>query len=125
MAPVRLFVDGFNRADIELAERACAGEMVVIDDIPPFEWQGPRSATRWFRDMTAFGDSFGMSEPSVELRTPRQVIVDGSRAYVVVPIHVQWLEGGRRPTREGWMTLALTQEAVDWRISALTWTWES
>lgn len=124
MAPVRQLVDGFNRADIELAEHACAGEMVVIDDIPPFEWSGPRSATRWFRDMTSFGDRFGMSEPNVELRPTRQLVVDGSRAYVVVPIHVEWLEAGSRQTRDGWMTLGLTEEAADWRISALTWTWE-
>ena len=74
--------------------------------------------------LAEFGDRFGMSEPNVELRPTRQLVVDGSRAYVVVPIHVEWLEAGSRQTRDGWMTLGLTEEAADWRISALTWTWE-
>ena len=55
---------------------------------------------------------------------PVRLFVEGSRAYVVVPIHVRWLDAGSRQTRDGWMTLGLTHETDDWRISALTWTWE-
>ena len=124
MAPIRTFVDAFNRVDIEGAAEACVARTIVIDDIPPFEWQGERAATRWFADMAAFGNRFGMSEPVVELRPVRQVVVEGSRGYVVVPIRVQWLEAGRRPTRDGWMTFTLAQASAGWRIASLTWTWD-
>src|SRR5215468_4402017 len=38
MAPVRQFVDGFNKTDIKMAEAACANETFIIDDFPPHEW---------------------------------------------------------------------------------------
>ena len=32
MTPVRQFVDGFNKSDIEMAQAACADQTFIIDD---------------------------------------------------------------------------------------------
>jgi hypothetical protein len=34
MAPVRQFVDGFNKSDIKMAQAACADQTFIIDDFP-------------------------------------------------------------------------------------------
>jgi hypothetical protein len=40
MAPVRQFVDGFNKSDIKMTQGACANQTFIIDDFPPHEWRG-------------------------------------------------------------------------------------
>ena len=37
MAPVRQFVDGFNKSDIKWPQAACADQTFIIDDFPPHE----------------------------------------------------------------------------------------
>src|SRR4051794_11157427 len=62
MAPVRQFVDGFNKNDIEMAQAACADETFIIDDFPPHEWRGSGATLKWFRDLTLMGKKNGMSD---------------------------------------------------------------
>ena len=123
MAAVRQFVEGFNHGDIDLAQAACADETTIIDDFPPHEWTGRGAATKWFRDMARMGAEYGMSDPSVTLDEPSHVLVSDRRAYVVVPIHVRWLQDGSPEERTGSITVALREGAEFWRISAWAWTW--
>jgi hypothetical protein len=37
MAPVRQFVNGFNKGDIKMAHAACADQTFIIDDFPPHD----------------------------------------------------------------------------------------
>jgi hypothetical protein len=50
MTPVRQFVDGFNKSDIEMAQAACADQTFIIDDFPPHEWRGSGAISKWFHD---------------------------------------------------------------------------
>jgi len=80
MAPVRQFVDGFNKSDIKMAQGACADETFIIDDFPPHEWRGSRATSKWFHDLAALGKKYDMSDPFVTLGKPRQVHVTGTHA---------------------------------------------
>ena len=123
MAPVRQFIDGFNKGDIRMAQAACADQTFIIDDFPPHEWRGSGATSRWFRDLTALGKKYDMSDPFVTLAKPRQIRVTGTRAYVVVPIKLRYKDKGRLVRRTGSMTLALRKEVESWRITAWAWTW--
>jgi len=44
LATVKQFIDGFNKGDEKTALAACASPAFIIDEFPPFAWQG---ATAW------------------------------------------------------------------------------
>jgi len=123
MAPVRQFVDGFNKSDIKMAQAACADQTFIIDDFPPHEWRGSRATSKWFHDLAALGKKCDMSDPFVTLGKPRQVHVTGTHAYVVVPANLMYKEKGHLIRRTGLMTLALHKAVDGWRISAWAWAW--
>ena len=123
MAPVRQFVDGFNKNDIKMAQAACADQTFIIDDFPPHEWRGSGATAKWFRDLTRMGKKNGMSDAFVTLLKPRQVDVTGTHAYVVVPTNLRYNEKGRLIKTKGLMTLALHKGAEGWRIGVWAWAW--
>jgi len=123
MAPVRQFIDGFNKSDINLAQAACADQTFIIDDFPPHEWRGSGATSKWFRDLTRMGKKNGMSEAFVTLLKPRQVNVTGTHAYVIVPVNLRYNDKGQLVKRTGLMTLALHKGVDGWRIAAWAWTW--
>ena len=124
MAPVRQFVDGFNKGDVKMTQAACADQTFIIDDFPPHEWRGSGATSKWFHDLAAMGKKHDMSDPFVTLRKPRQVNATGSHAYVVVPINLRYKDKGHLVSRTGLMTLALHKGVAGWRITAWAWTWD-
>jgi ketosteroid isomerase-like protein len=123
MAPVRQFVDAFNKNDIKMVQAACADQTFIIDDFPPHEWRGSGATSKWFRDLARMGKQNGMSDAFVTLLKPRQVAVTGTHAYVVVPVNLRYNDKGQLVKRNGLMTLALHQGAAGWRITGWAWTW--
>ena len=123
MAPVRQFVDGFNKSDIKMAQAACADQTFIIDDFPPHEWRGSRATSKWFHDLAALGKKYDMSDPFVTLGKPRQVHVTGTHAYVVVPTNLRYKGKGQLIKRTGLMTLALHKAVDGWRIAGWAWAW--
>jgi hypothetical protein len=123
MVAVREFVEGFNADDAVRMQAAGTDETSIIDDVPPHEWSGSGATTRWYLDMSGMASGYGMSAWSVTPDEPREVTVSGSRAYVVVPVGVRWLQEGKPVDRTGFLTAALREEGGLWRISAFAWTW--
>jgi ketosteroid isomerase-like protein len=123
MAPVRQFIDGFNKSDIKMAQAACADQTFIIDDFPPHEWRGSGATSKWFRDLTRLAKKDGMSDCFVTLLKPRQVHVTGTHAYVVVPNNLRYKEKGQLVRRTGLMTLALHKAVDGWQITAWAWAW--
>jgi hypothetical protein len=124
MAPVRQFVDGFNKNDIKMAQTACADQAFIIDDFPPHERHGSGATSKWFHDLNRMGKKNGMSDAFVTLLKPRQVNVTGTHAYVIIPIKLRYKDKGQLVKRTGLMTLALHRRTDGWRIAAWTWTWD-
>jgi hypothetical protein len=123
MVAIRRFVEGFNSNDGNLILMACADETTIIDDFPPHQWSGRGATAAWLRDMNKMATTYGMSDPAVILEEPSMAIVSDRNAYLVVPIDVRWLEDGTPAERRGFMAAALRDEADEWRISTLAWTW--
>jgi hypothetical protein len=48
MVPVRAFIDAFNKGDMKAAAAQTSPEgMLIIDDIAPFSWSGPKAFDTW------------------------------------------------------------------------------
>ncbi|HEV3081610.1 MAG TPA: hypothetical protein VGY66_17655, partial [Gemmataceae bacterium] len=54
MAPIRLFIDSFNKGDMKAAAAALSPTgIVAIDDVPPHVWTGPNALDAWSKALAA------------------------------------------------------------------------
>jgi len=123
MAPVKQFVDGFNKGDVKSALAACAEQTSIVDEFPPHEWHGPGACAAWAKDFDADAKKNGVTDGKVALGKPRHVDIAGDRAYVVVPTSYAYKLKGK-PTKEtgSMLTIALQKGASGWLMTGWTWT---
>jgi hypothetical protein len=108
VAPVRQFIDGFNKGDEKTALAACASPAFIVDEFPPYAWQGAAACADWARDFDA--------------NAKQNVQVTGDRAYVVVPANYDYKQKGKKMSQKGsTFTAALQKGPAGWRITAWTW----
>ena len=122
MAPVRQFVDGFNKGDAKSAVAACADQTMIIDDFPPHLWQGAGACASWASAYEADAKKNGIVDGVVTLGKPRQVDITGDVAYVVVPASFSYKQNGKLVKEAGaTFTLVLQKGMAGWRITAWAW----
>ncbi|MGH8199400.1 MAG: nuclear transport factor 2 family protein [Steroidobacteraceae bacterium] len=120
MAVVHQFIDGFNKGDLTSAIAACAEESSVIDDFPPYEWQGA-GCKKWADGFRAIAKKEGITAARILLGKPRHVDVTGDRAYVVVPVTLVMKHFGTPKKLPSIFTASLHTESGGWRITAWAW----
>ena len=120
MAPVRQFIDGFNKGDLKSAIAACADEASVIDDFPPHEWQGT-GCDKWADAFDALAKKEGITDARIILGKPRHVDVTDDRAYIVVPITLVLKHNGKPKKLPSMFTASLHKETGGWRITGWAW----
>ncbi|MGZ3499140.1 MAG: hypothetical protein ACXWNJ_18940 [Vulcanimicrobiaceae bacterium] len=122
MASVHQFVDGFNKGDAKTALAACGPQSSIIDEFPPYKWQGATACSDWARDYDANSKKQGVTDGIVTLGQPRHVDITGDRAYVVIPANYTYKQHGKPVTESGSMfTVTLQKVAADWRITGWAW----
>jgi len=122
MATVKQFIDGFNKGDEKTALAACASPAFIIDEFPPFAWQGATACADWAKDFEANAKKDVITDPVVTLQKPRHVYVAGDLAYVVVPANYDYRQKGKKVSQKGSTLTAASQKGTaGWRITAWTW----
>jgi ketosteroid isomerase-like protein len=122
MATVHQFIDGFNKGDVKSALATCADPVSILDEFPPYAWQGPTACLDWSNAYDADAKANGITDGIVILGTPWHVDVTGDRAYVVGPATYTYKQHGRPVTEANAVyTLALHKVAAGWRITAWAW----
>jgi ketosteroid isomerase-like protein len=122
VAPIKQFIDGFNKGDVKSALAACASPASVVDEFAPYAWQGPTACADWAADFDANAKKEGITDPVVTLQKPRHVDVSGDRAYVVVPANYDYKVKGKKAKQSGSiMTAALQKTGAGWRITGWAW----
>jgi ketosteroid isomerase-like protein len=122
MATVNQFVSSFNQGDVKAAAATCADQTSIIDEFPPYAWDGAGACLKWMADYDADAKKNGITDGVVTLGAPRHVDISGDRAYVVVPADYEYKQNGQ-PVKEAGSTLtvALQKSAAGWRITAWSW----
>jgi len=121
-APVKQFIDGFNKGDVKTALEACASPVSVVDEFAPFAWQGATACADWAKDFEAMAAKNGITDSIVTLQKPRHVEVSGDRAYFVVPANYDYKVKGKKTSQKGsTVTAALARTAAGWRITGWAW----
>jgi hypothetical protein len=123
MAPVHQFMDSLNKGDTKTALAACASPASIVDEFPPYEWQGATACADWANDFAADSTKNGITDSIVTLGKPKHVDITGDRAYVVVPATYTFKLHGKKTTESGsTLTVALQKGSAGWRITGWAWT---
>jgi hypothetical protein len=122
MAVVHQWIDGLNKGDTKSALAACADEGSVIDDVPPYEWHGSGVCTKWMKDYDTWVAKDGVTDGNATPGKARHIDVDGSHAYVVLPMTLTWKAHGKAMKQTGSLvTMSLTKGNSGWRITGWAW----
>lgn len=119
---VHQFLDGFNKGDVASAIATCAAQTSIIDEFPPFEWSGAGACGKWANDYDADAKKKGITAGAVTLSAPRHNVVEGDRAYVVIPAAYEVTRKGKQVKQTGAvMAITLRKGAAGWKITAWSW----
>ena len=122
MQTVNQFIEGFNKGDTKSALATCAAPAFIIDEFPPYAWQGKNACAEWARDFESWSKKEGVTEAVVTLPKPWQVEVTGERAYVVCPAKIAFKQKGKKMGEPASVfTVALQKTKNGWRITGWTW----
>ena len=119
MAPVHQFVDGFNQHEPNMSMAACAEQVSIIDDFPPYRWN---ACSDWIHAYDAWAKQNGVTDASVALGKTPYIEVVGDAAYVVVPADFTYKQNGKPMKETGaTFTVVLHKGASGWLITAWSW----
>jgi ketosteroid isomerase-like protein len=122
LAPIRQFVDGFNKGDTKSALAACADQAAIIDEFPPHAWHGAGACAKWMSDFEADARKNSITDGFVALGDPSHVDITGDRAYVVIPSDYTYKQNGKPVKETGALfTFALQKGQAGWRITGWAW----
>ena len=122
MATLQQFIDGFNKGDVKSALATCASPVSIVDEFPPYAWQGANACADWANDFEANATKNGITDSVVTLQKPKHVDVVGDRAYVVVPANYDYKVKGKKTSQKGSIMAAAFQKTpVGWRITGWSW----
>jgi hypothetical protein len=85
IATVKQYMGSINKGDKDAVLAACAAQTSIIDEFPPYAWQGAIACADWWNDNEAFDKKNEITGENVAVREPKHTEIIGDRAYVVVP----------------------------------------
>jgi hypothetical protein len=124
MAPIQKFIDSFNKGDAAAAAstHAATADLAIIDEVPPYRWQGPQAFQAWGADLENDAKKRGITDQVVTISPPTRVEAEGDQAYVVVPAVYAFKERGVAMSESAQMTFVLAKGAGGWLIHGWAWT---
>ena len=124
MAPIKQFMDAFNKGDMAGAAKTHAeqADLAIVDEVPPFAWRGADAFKAWAAALDADAKKQGMTEPAVTISAPTRTEIDGDSAYVVVPAVFTFKAKGVPMKESAQMTFVLKKGGSGWLIHGWTWT---
>jgi ketosteroid isomerase-like protein len=123
-APIRTFIDAFNRGDsaAAAATHAATPDLTIIDEVEPHLWQGTRAFQSWAADLDGDSKKREITDQVVTLSPASRVVTNGREAYVVVPAVYTFKLKGAPMRVAAQMTYVLKKDPGGWLIHAWTWT---
>src|SRR5215207_10403812 len=109
MAPIRKFLDSFNKGDAAAAAAThlADADLTIIDEVAPHMWHGAKAFQTWSAALEADGKARKITEPMVVISAPTRMEVSGDTAYAVVPAAYTFKQAGAAMRENAQMTFAL------------------
>jgi len=127
VARIREAVDACNRHDVTALTGYLMPLPIVMDQVPPYQFQGQFQGTHAFpgwetsydADSRADSRKNAITEPEITLLRVKDIEITGTHAYVVWPAAYGFKQAGKRSEHYSTITVALEKSGRDWRIA--TW----
>jgi len=107
--------------DTDTAVASCANDASIIDDFPPFEWRGPGACAKWSKSFDTFAQKGVITGSSGTIGKPKRFVVEGDRAYVVVPATFSYTQKGKPVKLTAVAAFSLHKTAAGWKITSWSW----
>jgi hypothetical protein len=117
---IRQFGDAFNKGDLKAAKALHVAKPVIIDEVGPHLWTGPKAFAGWLADLAKSDAADGKTDGQVALSAPTREVVSSDSAYVVVPSTYSFKQKGKTWRETAQMTFVLTKVSSGWKIAAWT-----
>ena len=122
-APIRQFVDSFNKGDSKAAAAThVTTDLAIIDEVAPHLWTGAGAFKAWSDDLASDAQKRGLTDQSVTIGEPTRQEVAGDRAYVIVPAVYSFKDHGVSMSEPAQWTFVLKKGEGGWKIAGWTWT---
>ncbi len=121
LAVVKQYAAALSKADKNAAQGLCATQVTIVDEVPPYVFQGTTACNDWLEALLTLDRQKGISDENLAVGRPKRVAVTGDRAYVVTPATFSYNVKGKATSEAGIWTLALQRLAGGWRIMGWTW----
>lgn len=115
------FLDAFNAGDVDAAAATNATDVVIVDELPPYQWEGDGAFGRWLADLGKHDAANGVSNGHMAVEKTVREEIGPDSAYIVLATVYQFSQNGTPMEAPGHMTFALRKGADGWRISAWTY----
>jgi hypothetical protein len=119
---IRQFGEAFNKGDVRAAKALHVAKPVIIDEVGPHLWTGPKAFAGWLADLAKSEAAQGKTDGQVAISAPTREVVSGHSAYVIVPSTYSFKQKGKTLRETAQMTFVLTEVSSGWKIAAWTWT---
>lgn len=120
-APVKVFLDAFNKGDLNAMAAAMEPDTVIMDEVPPHLWRGTGAVKAWLASLDAYDKAHGRSAGAVELGSSRVTTTASDRGYAVVPAGYTFKEKGKPMREAATITFALHRYGSTWKIDGWSW----
>jgi hypothetical protein len=121
MAPIITAFNAFNAGNESLWAGVQTANVVILDDLPPYRWDAPNAATKWWADFSAWMKTNKMTKPHVTYQAIQFWEQTGDGAYMVVPTTFTAVQNGKSTTQTGTLTFALVKIGPAWKVQGWTW----
>jgi hypothetical protein len=123
-APVRGFIDAFNKGDAATGFAMHApGDVSITDEFAPYHWSGRGAAQAWAAGYASNAKANGISDGIVGYGRPARIERSGRTAYVLLPTTYRFKQRGRTMTEAGSITAVVVRLGGAWKMRS--WTWSS
>jgi len=113
-------LDAFNKGDLATVKSLMPAES-IIDDAPPFIWQGPGAFDAWLAAIHEDDARLRITDASSVFDPPTYIRVEGDLAYAVLPDHYRYKRDGVQVNEDATFTLVARKTSAGWRIIATTY----
>ena len=121
-APIHQMIASFNKGDIKAAKATHVASPMIMDEVAPYAWSGPKAFDSWSSALTKAEAAEGKTGGKVAIGAPIRETIVGDRAYVVTPSTYTFKQKGQTMREAGTMTIVLIKGKAGWKIQAWTWT---
>lgn len=117
LSAMRRVIDAVNSGENSAGVTGMTENVVIIDDVAPFQRTGRQEAEQWFRRL-ANGRSRLHASLTLDAADVR---VSGDRAYVVAPGHLKGSLSENDFEVGGVVTSTLVEHDGNWLVDSLVW----